>query len=116
MKDIQKIKEFFSKPLNEEETAIDMAKERLDALGVKYKMSGNNFKPFEAIYRPNNKSNEFYDKFNRIVWEFNLGSAVKQLKSMDESKSSISDYKVGDILKFKDGEDWKVMKVKDNVG
>jgi hypothetical protein len=31
-----------------------------------------------------------------------------------ESKS-ISDYKVGDILKFKDGEDWKVMKVKDNV-
>jgi signal peptidase I len=25
-------------------------------------------------------------------------------------------YKVGDILKFKDDEDWKVMKVKDNVG
>jgi hypothetical protein len=68
------------------ETAIDMAKEQLDALGVKYKMSGNNFKPFEAIYRPNNKSNEFYDKFNRIVWEFNLGSAVKQSKSMDEAK------------------------------
>jgi len=38
MKDIQKIKEFFSKPLNEEETAIDMAKKQLDQLGVKYEM------------------------------------------------------------------------------
>jgi hypothetical protein len=69
---------------SEEETAIDMAKNQLDALGVKYKMSGNNFIPFEAIYRPNNKSNEFYDEFNRIVWEFNLGSAVKS--SMGEAK------------------------------
>ena len=29
---------------------------------------------------------------------------------------SIGKYKVGDILSFKDGEDWKVMKIKDNVG
>jgi hypothetical protein len=70
----------------EEETAVDMAKNQLDALGVKYEMSGNKFKPFEAIYRPNNKSNEFYDEFNRIVYEFNLGSAVKQSKSIDEAK------------------------------
>lgn len=71
---------------SEEETAIDMAKNQLDALGVKYKMSGNKFRPFEAIYRPNNQSNSFYKEFNRIVYEFNLGSAVKQLKSMDEAK------------------------------
>ena len=70
----------------EEETAVDMAKNQLDALGVKYEMSGNKFKPFEAIYRPNNKSNSFYEEFNRIVYEFNLGSAVKQSKSMDEAK------------------------------
>jgi len=87
--------------LNEakEETAIDMAKKKLDALGVKYEMSGNNFKPFEAIYRPNNKSNEFYDKFNRIVYEFNLGSAVKQSKSMNEAKSS--HFKIGDVVELK---------------
>ena len=35
--------------------------------------------------------------------------------TMNEAKS-ISDYKVGDVISFKDGEDWKVMKVKDNVG
>ena len=35
---------------------------------------------------------------------------------LEEAKStSVTDYKVGDILSFKDGEDWKVMKVKDKV-
>jgi hypothetical protein len=34
------------------ETAIDMAKKQLDDLGIKYEMSGNKFKPFEAIYKP----------------------------------------------------------------
>jgi hypothetical protein len=67
----------------EEETAVDMAKKQLDALGIKYEMSGNKFRPFEAIYRPKNESNEFYGKFNRIVYEFNLESAVKQ--KMNES-------------------------------
>jgi hypothetical protein len=65
----------------EEETAVDMAKKQLDALGVEYEMSGNKFIPFKAIYRPKNESNEFYGKFNRIVYEFNLESAVKQKMS-----------------------------------
>jgi len=39
----------------EEETAVDMAKNQLDALGIKYEMSGNKFKPFEAIYKPYNE-------------------------------------------------------------
>ena len=47
------------------------------------------------------------------MFRYNLGGVVKT--SMDEAKS-ISDYKIGDIISFKDGEDWKVMKVKDNVG
>ena len=172
--------EFFSKPLKEakKETAVDMAKKKLDALGVKYEMSATDkVRPFKVIYKPINKSDEFYDKFNDIVDLFNLKGVVKSSmdeaqsltggyphkktsgadfekieitepiddatksrmiknfraagwdakpnngggitavkKSMMETKSSISDYKVGDILKFKDGEDWKVMKVKDNVG
>jgi hypothetical protein len=96
MKDIQKIKEFFSKPLAdaEEETPVDMAKKQLDALGVKYdalgvkyEMSGNKFRPFKAIYRPNNKPESFYKEFNRIVYEFNLGSAVEQ--AMNEANGFI---------------------------
>jgi hypothetical protein len=70
-----------------EETAIDMAKKQLDQLGVKYEMSGNEFRPFKTIYRPNNQSDSFYEEFNRIVYEFNLGSAVEQEKpSMNEAK------------------------------
>jgi hypothetical protein len=84
MKDIQKLKEFFSKPLNEEETAIDMAKKQLDQLGVKYEMSGNKFKPFKAIYKPIGESDDWYDKFDEIVYLFNLGSAVKS--SMNEAE------------------------------
>jgi hypothetical protein len=61
-----------------------MAKKQLDALGVEYEMSGNKFRPFKVIYRPNNKPDSFYKEFNRIVYEFNLGSAVEQ--AMNEAK------------------------------
>jgi hypothetical protein len=85
MKDIQKIKEFFSKPVNEKkETAIDMAKKQLDALGVKYEMSKTDkVRPFKVIYRPTNKPDRWYDEFEDIIHLFNLGSAVKQ--SMNEA-------------------------------
>jgi hypothetical protein len=169
MKDLSQIKEFFLK----EETSIDSIKKQLDALGIKYEMSGNKFRPFKVIYKPVNKSDKFYNKFEDIIDLFNLRSVVKQsmseikeetslstldinssnkiyemlksklgtdftsefatksyfyfqvndaLKSMNEAMTtayeskSISNYKVGDIISFKDGEDWKVMKVKDNVG
>ena len=86
MKDIQKIKEFFSQPVNEtKETAIDKIKKQLDALGVKYEMSTTDkVRPFKVIYRPINKSDEFYDKFEDIVDLFNLKSFVKS--SMNENK------------------------------
>ena len=64
------------------ETAVDMAKKQLDALGVKYEL-GNEFKPFKAIYRPINKSDRWYDKFEDIIHLFNLGNAVKS--SMNEA-------------------------------
>lgn len=65
------------------ETAVDMAKKQLDALGVKYELSGNEFRPFKAIYRPTNKPDRWYDEFEDIIHLFNLGSAVKQ--SMSEA-------------------------------
>jgi len=121
MNDIQKIKEFFSNPLDENkktdlvkklkeaitaayetksgETAIDMAKKQLDRLGVKYEMSGNKFRPFKAIYRPNNQSDSFYKEFNRIVWEFNLESAVEQ--SMNEAKFMSGMFTAKDFINAK---------------
>jgi hypothetical protein len=96
MKDIQKIKEFFSQPVNEtKETAIDKIKKQLDALGVKYEMSTTDkVRPFKVIYRPINKSDEFYDKFEDIVDLFNLKGFVKP--SMNENKEE-------DKVEFKKG-------------
>ena len=86
MKDLQKIKEFFSKPLEEAKTGIDMAKKQLDALGVKYEMSKTDkVRPFKVIYKPINKSDKFYDTFEDIVDLFNLKGVVKT--SMNEAKS-----------------------------
>ena len=67
------------------ETAVDMAKKQLDALGVKYEL-GNEFKPFKVIYKPTGKSDKFYDTFEDIVDLFNLKGVVKS--SMDEAKFS----------------------------
>jgi len=124
MEDLQKIKEFFSKPLKEErdiydeianeefgmdydqlgpnekewvrdevsnmneskkETGVDMAKKRLDQLGVKYEMSKTDkVRPFKVIYKPTGQSDEFYDTFEDIVDLFNLKGVVKS--SMGEAK------------------------------
>jgi len=65
------------------ETAVDMAKKQLDALGVKYEL-GNEFKPFKVIYKPTDQSDKFYDTFEDIVDLFNLKGVVKS--SMGESK------------------------------
>jgi hypothetical protein len=75
-------KEVVSLSEAKEETAVDMAKKQLDALGVKYEL-GNEFKPFKTIYKPTGKSDKFYDTFNDIVDLFNLGNAVKS--SMNEA-------------------------------
>jgi len=85
MKNINTIKEFFSKPLEEAKRDIDKIKKQLDALGVKYEMSATDkVRPFKVIYKPVNKSDEFYDKFEDIVDLFNLKSFVKS--SMNEAK------------------------------
>jgi hypothetical protein len=73
------------KPLKEAKTDINKIKKRLDALGVKYEMSATDkVRPFKVIYKPVDKSDEFYDKFEDIVDLFNLKSFVKS--SMSEAK------------------------------
>jgi hypothetical protein len=99
MKDIKKIQEFFSKPLNEEETAIDMAKKQLDALGVKYEL-GDKFRPFTAIYKPTDMTDDWYDDFDEIIYLFNLGSAVKRAMNEASPLTKLS-RKIGWA-----GEDW----------
>jgi len=88
MKDIQKIKEFFSQPMKEakKETAVDMAKKQLDALGVKYEL-GDKFRPFKAIYKPTDMTDDWYDDFDEIIYLFNLGSAVKRAMNESEEQS-----------------------------
>jgi hypothetical protein len=74
-----------------EETGVDMAKKQLDALGVKYEMSKTDkVRPFKVIYKPINKSDKFYDKFEDIVDLFNLKgfvkSSIKENNSIDYTK------------------------------
>jgi len=112
MKDIQKIKEFFSQPMKEakKETAVDMAKKQLDALGVKYEMSGNKFKPFKAIYKPSNEDlDTLYDQeyeLTRIYqndkgkenWE-KLSQIREKGKRLEEFEDIIDLFNLGSAVK-----------------
>jgi hypothetical protein len=74
-----------------EETGVDMAKKQLDALGVKYEMSKTDkVRPFKVIYKPINKEDDWYDKFEEIVDLFNLKgfvkSSIKENNSIDYTK------------------------------
>jgi hypothetical protein len=71
------------------ENGIDGAKKQLDALGVKYEISKTDkVKPFKAIYKPINKSDDWYDKFENIVDLANLKGVVKTQtdKSLKENQ------------------------------
>ena len=57
---------------------------QLDQLGVKYEMDPKNkVQPFKVIYKPVNKDDDFYDKFNDIIFRYNLKGVVKT--SMNEA-------------------------------
>jgi hypothetical protein len=77
-------KETVDEIINEETRNISNIKKKLDDLGVKYEISTNKVKPFKVIYKPVNKSDEFYNKFDNIVDLFNLKDVVKS--SMNEDK------------------------------
>lgn len=162
MKDLQKIKEFFSKPLEENQpqfkkgdkvtylgypaeiTAVNKEMTGEITYGVAYdkgqgRTKASNINPKSGAIKPLKEAlnPEVISKVNRFIkalanhYDYSEQDAVyaimqalrttnfqginEAMTTAYESKS-ISDYKVGDILKFKDGEDWKVMKVKDNVG
>jgi len=79
------------------ETAVDMAKKQLDALGVKYEMSTTDkVRPFKVIYQPINKSDKFYDTFEDIVDLFNLKGVVKSsMSEAPQTKYSVKPGKKG---------------------
>jgi|GEM_PF-2773522 hypothetical protein len=93
-----------------EETAIDMAKKQLDALGVKYEMSGNKFKPFKVIYKPYNEDlDALYDQeyeLTRIYqqdkgkenWE-KLSQIREKGKRLEEFEDIIDLFNLGSAVK-----------------
>jgi len=103
-----KLKSWFSKNILDENKPvanpnkhIKGIQDQLDALGVKYEMSGNEVQPFKVIYKPIGESDSFYKEFNRIVYEFNLGSAVVQEKlSMNEATEDAIDTITMDVPLF----------------
>jgi hypothetical protein len=80
----------------EEETAIDMAKKQLDALGVKYEMSGNKFRPFKAIYKPSNEDlDALYDQeyeLTRIYQNDKSEENWKKLSQIREKGKQLEEF------------------------
>jgi hypothetical protein len=62
---------------------IKFLQTQLDDMGVEYEMSGNPYAPFKTIYKPINKSDDWYAKFEDLIDRANLGSVVKT--SMNEN-------------------------------
>jgi hypothetical protein len=56
---------------------------QLDDMGVKYEMGDTPYAPFKTIYKPINKSDNWYDKFDDLIWRANLRGVVKT--SMNEA-------------------------------
>jgi hypothetical protein len=97
-KDVKSINEAKS------ETGINMVKKKLDALGVKYEMSKTDkVRPFKVIYKPINKSDQFYDKFEDIVDLFNLKGVVKSINEAMISSSGAKGLKIGNKIKTQNG-------------
>lgn len=72
---IKKWKQF----INENDKLNDIISQ-LDDMGIVYELSKNEFKPFKVIYKPLNKSDEFYKKFDDFMYLNNLESVVKTAK------------------------------------
>ena len=63
--------------LNENE-GINNITSQLDKMGVKYELSNNGYFPFKVIYKPINKSDEFYRHFEEFIYLNNLEYAIKK--------------------------------------
>lgn len=60
-----------------ENISINNIISELDKLGIDYELSENEYKPFKVIYKPINKSDDFYKKFDKLIYLNNLESVVK---------------------------------------
>ena len=73
---------------------------QLDQLGVKYEMDPKNkVQPFKTIYKPVNKDDDFYNKFDDIVFRYNLKGVVKTSMneaSKEQESNPDAELKVGD--------------------
>lgn len=67
----------------------------LDKLGVQYKVSQSKIRLFDEIIKPANKSDEFYDKFDRITDLYNLQGVVKSKMAKG------GNIEVGDTIRLK---------------
>tara|TARA_R100001509_G_scaffold120648_1_gene74845 strand:+ start:143 stop:481 length:339 start_codon:yes stop_codon:yes gene_type:complete len=75
----QLIREIIKESINE---VSSPAENELRKLGIKYKLSGNKNKPFEKIFKPIDKSDNFYRAFDDVVDRYGLrGSVVMQNKT-----------------------------------
>jgi len=117
---------YYGRQLNKLEARLAKVKKQLDDYDMNESVGFKSGKEFINIKLQ--KYPKSITKVNQLInmigesnftmemaeWIFDFFNNASYESPINESKS-ISDYKVGDILKFKDGEDWKVMKVKDNV-
>ena len=100
------------------EISIDIIKKQLDNLGVKYEISTTDkVRPFKVIYQPINKSDEFYDKLERIIDLYNLKGVVKQSMNEDKLDQEAKVYfmqqvKLGKIKELPEDPKAKYMKIK----
>jgi hypothetical protein len=82
--------------VKETQSQINSIKNKLDSLGVKYEISTTDkVKPFKVIYKPTNKPDEWYVKFDNIIDLNNLKGVVKS--AIKEAKKEI---KVGDKVTY----------------
>lgn len=76
MNNMRNIK-YFDSFINENKDSIIS---QLDSLGVKYELSDGGTSLFKVIYKPINKSDKFYKKFDEVIYLNNLEKVVVQEK------------------------------------
>ena len=67
---------------------IKHVQKQLDDMGVKYEMGDTPYAPFKTIYKPINKSDDWYDKFDDLIWRANLRGVVKTAMNEAEEEDA----------------------------
>ena len=56
--------------------ASSPAENELRKLGIRYELSGNKNKPIEKVFKPIDKNDDFYRKFDDVVDRYGLSNSV----------------------------------------